>query len=464
MTSPWFSVLALQGTASRKMYLLTGLLLFPIKYALDQLVALSFQRDWGPIRYLVWPDKESFFVYQLPPADRDFGLAMLACALPFIWIGVSFTLARLRDAGLSQALVLLFFVPMVNLILILWLSLAPSKPPAPVTENPWTQKARQAHERMIGGSDFAAFLLAVVGSSLLTAGLVFLSANVLASYGFGIFVGAPFALGWLAAFLYALPRKRTQAQCLLVGNVTMLVCGMLLLAFAFEGLICLIMAFPIAYVLVNLGAASAYFMQPGIWVSQSTPTMLLALALGLPALIGAESRLLPEPALREVETEILIDAPPERVWNYVISFPPLPEPGELIFRTGVAYPMHARIEGTGVGAVRHCVFSTGPFVEPITVWNEPRELSFDVIEQPEPMRELSPWDVHPPHLDNFLVSKKGRFLLEALPDGRTRLRGTTWYTNKMWPEVYWGFLADRVISSIHGRVLRHIKDLAESAP
>jgi len=110
------------------------------------------------------------------------------------------------------------------------------------------------------------------------------------------------------------------------------------------------------------------------------------------------------------------------------------------------------------------VFSTGPFVEPITVWNEPRELSFDVIEQPEPMRELSPWDVHPPHLDNFLVSKKGRFLLEALPDGRTRLRGTTWYTNKMWPEVYWGFLADRVISSIHGRVLRHIKDLAESAP
>ena len=24
-----------------------------------------------------------------------------------------------------------------------------------------------------------------------------------------------------------------------------------------------------------------------------------------------------------------------------------------------------------VGAVRHCIFSTGPFVEPITVWDEP---------------------------------------------------------------------------------------------
>ena len=50
------------------------------------------------------------------------------------------------------------------------------------------------------------------------------------------------------------------------------------------------------------------------------------------------------------------------------------------------------------------------------------------------MRELSPYHIHPPHLDNFLVSKRGQFLLEGLPDGKTRLEGTTWYTNRMWPE------------------------------
>ena len=44
------------------------------------------------------------------------------------------------------------------------------------------------------------------------------------------------------------------------------------------------------------------------------------------------------------------------------------------------------IEGEGVGAVRHCVFSTGAFVEPITIWNEPRHLRFDVTAMPEPMR------------------------------------------------------------------------------
>jgi len=42
---------------------------------------------------------------------------------------------------------------------------------------------------------------------------------------------------------------------------------------------------------------------------------------------------------------------------------------EPLFRLGFASPQYARIEGTGVGAIRYCVFSTGPFVEPITAWS-----------------------------------------------------------------------------------------------
>jgi hypothetical protein len=44
------------------------------------------------------------------------------------------------------------------------------------------------------------------------------------------------------------------------------------------------------------------------------------------------------------------------------------------------------------------------------------------------MKELSPFDVHPPYLDGFLVRRRGQFLLERLPDGRTRLEGTPWCT------------------------------------
>jgi hypothetical protein len=149
------------------------------------------------------------------------------------------------------------------------------------------------------------------------------------------------------------------------------------------------------------------------------------------------------------------------VWPIVLAFPPLKEPDDWMFRAGIAYPMRAEIDGRGPGAVRRCVFSTGTFVEPIEVWEEPTRLGFRVTESPPPMKEWNPWDVHPPHLDGYLVSRQGEFLLERLPDGRTRLVGSTWYTNRMWPTAYWYLWSDAIIHRIHERVLCHIRDLAE---
>ena len=78
------------------------------------------------------------------------------------------------------------------------------------------------------------------------------------------------------------------------------------------------------------------------------------------------------------------------------------------------------------------------------------------------MREWSPYHIHPAHLDNSFRSHKGQFLLEALADGRTRLVGTTWYSNRMWPAAYWNLWSDYIIHCIHGRVLTHIQNLAEA--
>src|SRR6185436_19561820 len=111
---------------------------------------------------------------------------------------------------------------------------------------------------------------------------------------------------------------------------------------------------------------------------------------------------------------------------------------QWFFRQGIAYPVRARIDGRGVGAVRHCEFSTGAFVEPITAWEEPSRLAFDVTSQPPPMTEWSPYqDLHPPHLDSTIRSRRGEFRLIALPGGRTRLEGRTWYTLSLYPQLYW---------------------------
>ncbi len=125
--------------------------------------------------------------------------------------------------------------------------------------------------------------------------------------------------------------------------------------------------------------------------------------------------------------------------------------------------MRARIEGQGVGAIRYCEFTTGSFVEPITVWDAPHRLAFDVTEQPDPMVELTPYrSIRPPHLKSSFRSQRGEFRLIPQPDGRTLLQGSTWYTVGMRPQTYWTFWTDWIVHEIHMRVLWHIREVAQS--
>ncbi len=235
----------------------------------------------------------------------------------------------------------------------------------------------------------------------------------------------------------------------------------LLVATAFEGLICIIMMLPLAVPIVVLGTLVGYFiLELGPEPPRDLGKLVIVLFALLPTMVGAEHVTKPEPLLFTCETSVVVDAPPENVWRHVVSFSDLDPPNDWLFRSGVAYPIRARIEGTGVGAVRRCEFSTGAFVEPIEVWDEPRLLRFAVTSNPAPMREWNPlFEIHPPHLEDFLVSKQGQFLLTPLPGGKTLLKGSTLYQHGLWPASYWRLRSDPIIHRIHGRVLRHVNAL-----
>ncbi|MFG0250855.1 MAG: hypothetical protein ACF8OB_18360, partial [Phycisphaeraceae bacterium JB051] len=112
---------------------------------------------------------------------------------------------------------------------------------------------------------------------------------------------------------------------------------------------------------------------------------------------------------------------------------------------------------------RYCNFSTGSFVEPITVWRENDLLAFDVSEQPIPMTEMTPYTgIHPPHLDWAFISHQGQFKLNQLEGGKVQLVGTTWFHTEIGPEFYWGSICQELIHIIHLRVLNHIKTSVEN--
>lgn len=454
-------------TIDRVPYLLTGFVLFLVKFAIDWTIATqAFGQAWSLQHYLVWPNEGTLQALDLTAPGRWFALTMLFVSLPFIWIGVILTLHRLRAAALPLGLVVLFFVPAVNLLLFLILALATTREPHAQAKARPDKPAnvpvlRRAHHRLAGDNHLRSAAFALSLSVPLTVLGVFFSAQALGTYGFGLFVGAPFALGMCSVMLFGLSKPQPFGRCILVAVAAFGLAGLAILLVALEGFICLLMASPIAFVLTFLGALVGYTVQRRPWLTDQATSFMAAILFMLPALMAAEWADEPEPNLRAITTEVIVSAPLDKVWQLVISFPELPAPDDWLFQAGVAYPLRAEIHGTGVGAVRHCIFSTGTFVEPIEVWDAPVLLRFRVTEQPPPMHEWTPYHIHPPHLDRYLVSKQGQFLLERLADGRTRLEGTTWYTNRMWPAAYWNLWSDSIIQRIHRRVLEHIRRLAE---
>ncbi|HKF25577.1 MAG TPA: SRPBCC family protein, partial [Candidatus Acidoferrum sp.] len=269
-------------------------------------------------------------------------------------------------------------------------------------------------------------------------------------------------LGLFAVLTFSYHQPRRLSECVAVAVLPVAMLGALLFLVAMEGIICLMMAAPIAATLSLLGGLLGFAIQTAHWGRRHAPAILGMAVLLSPGFSGVEQLLRPQPGVFAVQSAIDIDAPPEKVWRKVVSFAEIPPPEEALFRAGIAYPIRAEITGRGPGAVRQCVFSTGPFVEPITAWDEPHLLRFSVRANPAPLNELTPYGhIEPRHLHGYFESQQGQFLLTELPGGRTRVEGTTWYSHSLWPESYWHWWSDYIIHRIHMRVLEHIRNEAE---
>ena len=456
------ALLERSGPITRAPFLGLGVVLFAVKVALDYALSSAFDQPYSVLYYVSPADAP----LMRPGGRETYWLAMWALALPFIAVGVWLTLRRLLDARLPAWLVALFFVPFANILFFLVVAAVPSRPrdasPAASYREPAPGAAPprgQGVAAVVGG--FAGAVVAL--------GMVAISVGLLREYGAALFLGAPTISGLVATLVFSRLHAPKPGGAFMAALIALCLSFLVMFGFAIEGAVCLMMAAPLALIasMIGWGIALAISMMVA---EAARPAGASAMAL-LPLWLLAEV-FAPMPAERDrvVTSVIEIDAPPAIVWNRVLAFEELPPPSELLFRAGVSAPIGATIEGTGVGAVRRCRFTTGEFVEPITVWTPEHELGFDVLRQPDPMREVVPWPgPRPPHLDGFFATTHGQFLLEALPGGRTRLRGSTWYTLEVFPRAYWSMWSDSFIHTIHLRVMRQIErlseeDLAATAP
>src|ERR1700687_6040825 len=335
---------------SRRTYAATGLTLAALKYGVDAfLIYMVTARRWSPVEFLL-PVHSSTRAVPLDPPWLFWTLAIWT--LPFIWIGASMTLRRAYDAGWSPWLGLGFFIPILNYLLMLTLCVVPSRERAIQTTG---------NTKPLVDNRFQAALVGVASGVLFALAMLVLQVYLLHSYGAALFFGTPVVMGALTGYVQNRGHAQSWGATTQAAAIAVLLSAGGMLLFALEGAVCIAMALPIAFVATVFGAC----MGRVIALSTATPSSHVAFVLiGLPLVSGVEAW--PgHPVEFEVVSSIEVNAPPDQVWPNVIGFASLPEPTEWLFKTGIAYPMRARIDGGGVGAIRHCEFTTGSFVEPV---------------------------------------------------------------------------------------------------
>lgn len=458
-TLEWLQLwIVMRDHVGRKAYAITGFGLMLVKYIVEATVVFCVSGlFYSPLDFVnpLLTVRGQF----LPPASPGLGLAWVMWTLPFLWIAMTMSVRRALDAGISPWHGFWVLVPMVNLLAMLALTALPSRPSQSALPDPILVDASNVSSNplssivaAIGGIAIGAIYATVVIQGM---------TSIFRDYGAALFFGTPFVTGVAAGYILNLRASRSVGASVAVAAAAVTLSGVGLLLFAVEGAICLLMAAPIMLPLGIAGGPCGKFLADR---RRGTHSGFVCVLVAVPLLGGIESQF-PESREFVVTSSVDIAASPQVVWRQVIAFPEIDARPEWYFRLGIACPIGARIDGEGVGATRECIFTTGRFVEPITAWQPPQWLAFDVREQPEPMFELTPYrDIHPPHLEGAFRSTRGEFQLVSMANGDTRLVGRTWYSLDIRPLAYWKIWTDTIVHRIHSRVLGHIQRLAELNP
>jgi hypothetical protein len=278
----------------------------------------------------------------------------------------------------------------------------------------------------------------------------------------GFLLGAPIAACIIAVRMSdpaGVKRGGAHAGVSALTVTVMLVCAGVVLR---EGSVCLVMAAPIFYgtgIPAGWLAGKAMRRRAGRLMSLS---ILILPLVGVPVEAGRA----PEAQTRFVTSRIHIDAAPETVWNGLIDIRAI---GDAEHRwnfshdiVGIPRPRDARLEGTGVGAVRHLTWARDVrFEEHVTAWRPGRELAWTFHLGPEAQTRML--DEHLKVDSDYLRLEEGRYRIEPTADGGSDLVLTTRYWIRTPVNGYAAWWGGVFLGDFHRNVLGVIRDRAEAA-
>jgi hypothetical protein len=275
----------------------------------------------------------------------------------------------------------------------------------------------------------------------------------------------PLTLGVLTVYFGVRQKRRSWAYWIFMPWVPCVILMATALLIGWEGSICILMALPVFLVLSSFGGLLAGISTKDKQQDQTSYSLLTFFIL-LPFVFGAIERRLGLPdSIRTVETQITINASPQKVWESIIRVPVI-KPGEQRFSVfhliGFPRPVEATLSREGVGGVRNATFEGGVlFVETIDKWDPEKELSFGIKADTKSIPPTT-LDEHVTIGGPYFDMLEGAYRLERVNDSQVVLHLSSRHRLSTRINFYAGLWTSFIMKDIQDNILGVIKERSET--
>jgi len=257
--------------------------------------------------------------------------------------------------------------------------------------------------------------------------------------GLGVFLLVPFCTGLVIAFM-----SKGSKMVAITSMISFLLSPTLIVFGGGEGVLCVIMAFPIIFASIWVGSLVGFFLEKKFKHKNGNMTVIL-FCLGSMSFVGWTNQEMKDPELLKVRSHVKIHAPMERVWAAVTASGSIEGDDFVLRALGMPVPKHCSLDEDGN---RTCYFDEGQIRQKVTKSEYGRRLEMDIVES----FEVRPWLTFL-RADYSFIQR----------DGYVEVIRTDEITSTLRPRWYWYWFETQCVRMEHRYVMSSMKRKAEQA-